>query len=397
MRRQLRICLCVMLAVALGCGRSEEASRQTEATHSANDQDLHVSDEALHTIQLKTAKVQSAPVAGMIEATGWLVARPPTEVVVKAPATGFVRAIANEPLSVGSSVKKDEPLAAIHVFLAPHEQSQIASEKADAITQIEQSQATAKTASEQLDRIESTAAGAVSGARIAELRETLARAKASETHAREKLQAMTGTARADSTESADIPVTSPTAGRLINVHFVPKLFVLQGDPLWTIADWSRLWVQVSVFPTDASRIDRRASATVNLPGVKKSLTAKPVDVTQSVEPGKQTVALIYEIANDDYQLRPGQAVGASLQLEQKGSALTIPSSAILWDGMDNSWVYLKIAANRYRRRKVELLRVQNGDAIIGRGLSAGDEVVVEGAEPLHGEEFKDQIPAGDND
>ena len=388
--------LCVLFAATLGCGRSEETSRQAETTHSANDQELYISDEAQHAIQLKTAKVQSAPIAGMIEATGWLVARPPTEVVIKAPTTGFVRPVANEPLSVGSSVKKDEPLASIRIFLAPHEHAQIASEKADAITQIEQSQATAKTAEDQLNRIESTAAGAVTGARIAELHETLARAKASEKHAREKVQAMTGTT-SDSAELSYIPVTSPTDGRLINAHFVPEQFVLQGDPLWTIADWSHLWVQISVFPTDVTRIDRRSAASVTLLGVKKSFTAKPMDVPQPVEPGKQTAVLIYEIDNGDYQLRPGQAVNASLPLEQKGNALTILGSAILWDGMDNSWVYLKTGTNRYRRRKVELVRVQNGNAIIGRGLSAGDEVVVKGAESLYGEEFKDQIPAGDND
>jgi cobalt-zinc-cadmium efflux system membrane fusion protein len=237
----------------------------------------------------------------------------------------------------------------------------------------------------------------VAGTRVADLKETIARARAAERHAREKLPFMTSEPSHKGVQLSDVPVEAPVAGRVVNVHFAPKQFVVQGDPLVTIADWSRLWVQVPVFAADAGRIPRDKLATVTLPGGKQAYEAQPVNAPQAFEPGKQTVVLLYEITNAADELRPGEAVSVALPTDKQSSALVVPNAAVLWDGMGNSWVYVKTSETTFRRRKVELGQVLGANAVVRRGLKQGDDVVTTGAEALYGEEFKDQIHAGDTD
>jgi cobalt-zinc-cadmium efflux system membrane fusion protein len=386
-----------LLAMFSGCRDSDEAQREADVTHPTVSLDLHVTTAGQAAIGLATAKAEAMSTPQVIPATGWLAARPPGEIVVKAPSTGFVLVNSDRPLSVGSLVKKDERLGTVQVFLAPHEQAQVVAEKADADTLIEQSQATAQAAEEQLKRIETSATGAVAGTRVAELKETIARARAAERHAREKLPFMPQEPYLKGVQLSEVPVAAPLAGRLVNIQFAPKQFVVQGDPLVTIADWSRLWLQVPVFAADVGRIPREKPATVTLPGGKQAYEAQPVNAPQAFEPGKQTVVLLYEIKNAADELRPGEAVSVSLPTDKQAAELVVPNAAVLWDGMGNSWVYVRTSDTTFRRRKVELGQVLGANAVVRRGLKNGDDVVTTGAEALYGEEFKDQIHAGDND
>ena len=258
------------LFVLSGCHDSaDEVQHEADTNRATPKLDLDIAVNSQAAIGLKTVTVKPMSVPQTIPATGWLIARPPGEIIVKAPSTGFVTVSADSRLSVGSAVKKGERVGTVQVFLAPHEQAQLVAEKADADTLIEQSQATAQAAEEQLKRIEKSAPDAVAGTRLTELKETIARARSAERHAREKLPFMASSYR-DGVQLSEVPVESPIAGRIVNIHFAPKQFVAQGDALVTIADWSRLWIQVPVFAADIEHIARDKPATITLPGGKQT-------------------------------------------------------------------------------------------------------------------------------
>ena len=190
---------------------------------------------------------------------------------------------------------------------------------------------------------------------------------------------------------------------MVGVHFAPRQLVVQGDPLWTIADWSRLWLRVPVYAADVPRIEQTESVRVAVPGKKVAQPATPIGVPQPTEPGKQTVELIYEIDNAAGELRPGQAVTVSLPSGASSEEIVIPRTAILWDGMGNSWVYVRTSATTFRRRKVEISQASGVESqepdgvVVTRGLEEGAEVVTVGAEALYGEEFKWQIQLEDEE
>jgi multidrug efflux pump subunit AcrA (membrane-fusion protein) len=173
--------------------------------------------------------------------------------------------------------------------------------------------------------------------------------------------------------------------------------VLQGDPLWTIADWSRLWLRVPIFEGDLPRLEGEESAEAALPGTHQMASARRVPAPQPTRPGLRTVDLFYELHSGGDTLRPGQPLPVSIPLGTSAERIVIPRSAVLWDGFGNAWVYLRTGEAIFRRQRVELGPPAGEGVVIERGLTPGDQLVTRGAATLHGEEFKGQLQAEDDD
>jgi cobalt-zinc-cadmium efflux system membrane fusion protein len=388
----------VLLALLAGC--REDADRIPPAKVADSPVShrgmLTIRPEAQAAIGLAMAQAQQREVAQTLPGTGWLAVRPRGEVVIKAPTTGFIVPKIDAEHLLGRPVAKNEQLAEIEVFLSPQEQAQLVSMKEDAEKELQQAHDTLTLNEEQLERAEAATTAAVPATRLLELREIVGHARAAEEAARKKLPFLPEGAY-DELHMKTVPVESPLAGRLIETHLVPRQLVVAGDPLWTIADWSRLWVRVPVFLADLPRVDQDKPANVTTPGKKKGREAQPIHAPQPAEPGKQSVELVYEIENKSGDLRPGEAVSVSLPTGAEELATVIPQSAVLWDGMGNSWVYVRAAADAFRRQRVETGELLGNQVVVRRGLNRGEVVVTSGAEALYGEEFKGQIQVEDND
>jgi len=352
---------------------------------------LRISEDAQTAIGLTIAPVEEREVRGAIPTTGWLAARPASEVVIKAPTTGFIVPRVGVDYSLGRPVAEDERLADLKVFLSPQEQAQLVAAKEDADIQIHQSQATLTLNEEQLKRAEEAGPTAVAGTRLLALREIVAHSRAAEQEAREKLPFLPEEPYGEELRLKTVAVDAPFNGRLVNIYFAPRQLVVEGDPLWTIVDWSRLWIRVPVYAADLSRISQDDPVDVVVPGGNDVHQAQPVHVPQATDPGKQTVELVYEIENDAGSLRPGQSISVSVPSGAQAQEIVIRRTAILWDGMGNSWVYIRSSPTSFRRQKVEMGQILGDNVVVSRGLHEGDTVVTGGAEALYGEEFKGQI------
>src|SRR5213595_2635275 len=80
----------VLVAILCGCRDSDEVRREADVAHPTVNADLHVTTAGQAAIGLATAKAEATSTPQAIPATGWLAARPPAEIVVKAPSTRFV-------------------------------------------------------------------------------------------------------------------------------------------------------------------------------------------------------------------------------------------------------------------------------------------------------------------
>lgn len=390
---------CILLVAAVGCGAedfdSDEEALDTRQPRPA--QTLQLSTEAQDAIGIETVRLAQRDVPQLMAATGWLIVPAGHETVVSAAATGFITPSGHDSFPLGELVTEDQVVASLQVLLSPHEQAQLVIAKEEADILIGQSQASLELAEAQLDRLNDTPSGTVAGTRFMELQEVVARSRAAEQEAREQLPFLPEEPYGNGLSLKPIDVTAPLSGRLIQVHVAPRQLVVQGDPLWTIADWSRLWIRVPVFTGDLSRVQLSDPAQAVLPEAPLPVDAQPVDVPQPTEPGKQTVSLLYEIENGADNLRPGQAVAVSLPIGERAAAVVIPQSAVLWDGFGNSSVYVRTSPETFERRRVELGQLLTDGIVVRRGLDAGEEIVTEGAEALYGEEFNWQLEAEDDD
>jgi len=94
-----------------------------------------------------------------------------------------------------------------------------------------------------------------------------------------------------------------------------------------------------------------------------------------------TVRLKAAFANADGELYPNQFVNAKLLLEVLKGAVVIPAAAVQ-RGQQGSYVFVVGADNTVKTRPVGVGEAGDGRSVVLNGLSAGEKVVVEGAERL---------------
>jgi membrane fusion protein, multidrug efflux system len=81
--------------------------------------------------------------------------------------------------------------------------------------------------------------------------------------------------------------------------------------------------------------------------------------------------------NDNDMLWPGEFVHARLQLEIRNNAVTVPAE-VVQRGPHDLYVYVVNGNSTGERRAVQVGPVQNGVAVIDKGLLVGEQVVTDG-------------------
>ena len=90
-----------------------------------------------------------------------------------------------------------------------------------------------------------------------------------------------------------------------------------------------------------------------------------------------TIAVRAKFTNDDQRLWPGQFVNVSVTTRTDPNAIVIPPSAVQV-GQDGNYVFVIKQDNTAELRPVTIARTIDGNAVIGKGLAAGERVVIDG-------------------
>lgn len=166
---------------------------------------------------------------------------------------------------------------------------------------------------------------------------------------------------------------------------------LLGAPVFEAVKGGNLWVRVPVYAGDLPQLKRDAPATVSVMGAEAKaarLSAIPVAVPVSAAANPAIAELFFALSGADAAgLRPGIKVSVELPLMGEDESLVVPAAAILHDVHGNTWVYEKIGEHAFTRRRVELRRIADGDAVLQRGPAVGAKIVTDGAAELFGTEF----------
>jgi len=100
-------------------------------------------------------------------------------------------------------------------------------------------------------------------------------------------------------------------------------------------------------------------------------------IDNAIDQPTGTIRLKATFANADERLWPGEFVNVRLILSVRKGAPTVPAQTVQ-DGPTGQYAYVIKEDGTVERRPVEVAAVQDGVAVIGKGLSVGDRVVVEG-------------------
>jgi multidrug efflux system membrane fusion protein len=100
-------------------------------------------------------------------------------------------------------------------------------------------------------------------------------------------------------------------------------------------------------------------------------------IDNAIDQPTGTIRLKATFDNADERLWPGEFVNVRLILSVRKGAPTVPAQTVQ-DGPTGSYAYVIKDDNTVERRPVEVAAVQDGLAVIGKGLSPGERVVVDG-------------------
>src|SRR5580692_5617196 len=112
----------------------------------------------------------------------------------------------------------------------------------------------------------------------------------------------------------------------------------------------------------------------------KLATGKLLTVDNQIDPTTGTVKLKAAFENRDLSLWPNQFVNTRLMLAVRKDAIVVPLAAIQ-RGTQGSYVYT-VKAGKANMQPVKVDLTQGNIALIGTGVSVGDQVVVDGQERL---------------
>ena len=100
-------------------------------------------------------------------------------------------------------------------------------------------------------------------------------------------------------------------------------------------------------------------------------------IDNTVDPATGTIKLKGEFPNTDHRLWPGQFVDVTLILHTQANAMVVPAQAVQ-SGQQGQFVFVIKPDMTVEARPVTVNRTSRNQAIIDRGLTAGERVVTDG-------------------
>ena len=111
---------------------------------------------------------------------------------------------------------------------------------------------------------------------------------------------------------------------------------------------------------------------------KKQLTeGKLTLIDNSIDQSTGTVHLKARFDNDDERLWPGQFVSLRVVLSTRRKVATVPAQTVQ-NGPTGYYAYVIKPDDTVERRAVDIASIQDGIAVVTKGLSPGERIVVDG-------------------
>lgn len=180
------------------------------------------------------------------------------------------------------------------------------------------------------------------------------------------------------------PVLADVSGYVIQKKVNRGDYIQKGQPLFEIADLSRVWVLFDVYESDMAwvKVGSKVNYSVSsLPG--KSFTGNVSYFDPVINPKTRTAKARVEAINASLKLKPEMFVTGTIEadIRDENSALAIPKSAVLWTGK-RSVVYVKSQTDNgiyFTMREIEKGPSLEDSYMVISGLEEGEEIAVQGA------------------
>ena len=182
---------------------------------------------------------------------------------------------------------------------------------------------------------------------------------------------------------ADIraPISGRLGARLVDVGNMVRGSDSTG--LVTIAQLKPIFVSVTLPQDEAHKVrERQAEAPLEVQAyggdnTTQLATGKLTLIDNTIDQTTGTIHLKATFANAEERLWPGEFVNMRVILNMRKDVPTVPAQTVQ-EGPNGHYAYVIRKDDTVERRPVEVAALQGGLAVIAKGLSPGEKVVVDG-------------------
>jgi RND family efflux transporter MFP subunit len=266
---------------------------------------------------------------------------------------GWIREIF--PVTTGSLVKKNQPLAAFYgkEFLGAQQAYFYA------LTTLERLKQAGATTPEQLTLTNAQVRAAVDSLRGLGMGEI-------------QIQEIAESRRLAQTTM----VLAPAEGLVLTQNVSPGQWFDRGTELYRIADLTQIWILADAFENEAQHLRPGVRARISLPQQGKAFFATVSDVPPQFDAASRTLKVRLETDNPGFALRPDMFVDVELPVKYPAT-ITVPADAVVDSGVKKT-VYVAKGDGIFEPRRVET-GWHFGDRVeIVKGLMPGERIVVSG-------------------
>jgi multidrug efflux system membrane fusion protein len=112
-------------------------------------------------------------------------------------------------------------------------------------------------------------------------------------------------------------------------------------------------------------------------GKKQLADGKLTMIDNAIDQATGTIRLKARFDNENERLWPGEFVSLRVILNVRNGVATVPAQTVQ-DGPNGQYAYIIKPDDTVERRPVEVASIQDGIAVVTKGLSPGERIVVEG-------------------
>jgi Cu(I)/Ag(I) efflux system membrane fusion protein len=319
----------------------------------AGDDGIRIDPRVVQNLGVRTAEVESVAFARAFNTVGTVVVDERGRSAFNPKVSGWIERLHVN--AVGDAVEKGAVIAEIYspVLLAAQEEYRVA-----------------LAARERLGAARDPGVHHDAGALIAAARERLTLLDLSEAD----IAALERGAKPHRT----VALRAPFAGIVMDLDVREGAAVEPGMRLFTLADLSRVWVNVDVYADQLAWVKQGDPVDMTIAQLPGSGWHGHVDyLYPTLDTDTRTVTARLVFDNPDGVLRPGMFANAAFEAEFREQVLAVPKEAVIRTGTHDA-VMLALGDGRFKPVAVKLGAENNGYVEILSGLSAGQRIVLSG-------------------
>ena len=391
--RLAALTLAVAAALALGaCSKGgdkapaaaeggKHAEGEKEGGHAEGEEGLTLTTEEAERAGIKVEEIKSQPLSDTVEVTATI--RPDQDRLARvAPRIGG--RITSAPAKLGDRVRAGQTLATLDSV-----------EVGEAHAAWAQAQSELRIAEDSFKRAESLNADEIIPRKdFLRAQSDRDKAAAALRAAADRLRLLGGAPSAGGKSVSGFAVTAPFAGTVIEKKATLGDLASSTEPMFTVVDLSRLWIQADLPDAALAKVRVGANAKVTVPAYPAEVfSGRVAYIGASLDKDTRTVAARIEVANADGRLKPEMFATATIEVAgDKRTGMALPDAAIVMlAGQPNVFVLHQGAYDAWQVEPGERIA---GRTIVKSGVKPGEQVVVAGAYALKARKLKSQLGHG---